>query len=456
MSKIIGFIKANLLIVISVVLILAFLPVGYVFSSGWNEKVHTEADKAYKNEKRKLTSKGMINYQLPAVLEGEADLSEGRAPNAVVTEFYSARKAERVAQVNEVVDRGTAFNQGDHVELVVGLLPKAVDTKAQKRLGREMAEAIAGTEKRASVYQRKLQRLNAGSPPDAGVLAQTITDARDDQQKVYESSNVNGKMTPEQIESLGEDMIARRMGEYVGRAKSLTFYCSADAFVEGSGSTRASEYSVVPSSVPPLSTIDESVVFNWLWDYWMISDVLDAAALANQNPVSGAMAVPEAPVKSIERIRVSKLHLSGADADDTTGSAGAGYGRGPGRGQPSAVVADVTASGTYTGRTGGEANSAFDIRTVHVVVVASSQDLPGFIDAIGKTNYMTVTDVDLEEVDVWQDLEAGFYYGEDHVVRASITIESVWLRSWMTPIMPDQVKTALGIPVATDVDDSEG
>ncbi len=451
MSKVIGFIKGNLIVVISIVLIIAFLPTGYVFASKWNSKIHEEATTAYNKEKRALNSKGSINYALPAVLAGEESLTETRAPNNRVTEFYAARKAEREEQVQEVVSRGTEFNQAGHEELVPGILPKAPDDRTQKRLGREMAEAIAGTQTKPSVYHRKLQRLNAGMPPNAEALGATLEDVRDEQQKVFENSNSDGKMTPEQIKLLEERLVAHRLGEYMGRSNALTFYCSTDAFVgENSSSRGGSKYSNIPSAVPPLSTIDESVVFNWLWDYWMISDVLEATALANTDPASGAMAIPDAPIKRIEQIRVSKLNLDGAKKSDD--NAGGGF---VPRGRPGGQATSDSdePKGTFTGRTGGQANSAFDIRMIEMTVVASSQDLPKFIDAIGKTNYMTVTDIDLEQVDVWEDLDQGFFYGDDHVVRATITIESVWLRSWMTPLMPEPVKLALGIAVAGSDED---
>lgn len=461
MSKIIGFIKANLIVVISVLLIFVFIPTGYFFANGWNKKVHDAANAAYNDEKQTLTSNGSITYSLLAVLEGEADLSESRAPNTAVTRFYQARKAEREEQVQEVVERGTAFNQGDHIELVPGILPQAADNKTQKRLGREMAEAIAGTEANPSVYQRKLQRLNAGSPPKADTLAATLSDVKNEQQKIFENSNADGKMTVAQAELLEEKLISHRLGEYIGRSKALTFYCSTDAFVNGDakpmttgrssfGSASKDGFSVIPSEVPPLSTIDEAVVFNWLWDFWVISDVLDAAAMANTSVESGAMAIPSAPIKSIESIRISQIKKVDAEApsDDASSGGGGRFRSSPGG---SNTKDDDEKQATFTGRTGGESNSAFDLRTIEVVVVASSQDLPRFIDAVGKTNYMTVTDVDLEQVDVWSDLEQGFYYGDDHVVRAKLTIESVWLRSWMTPIMPDPIKLALGVPVIAEI-----
>jgi len=455
MSKIIGFIKGNLVIVVSIVMILVFLPAGYIFSNNWNAKVYKEANAAYTGEKSTLTSKGKITYSLPAVLDGEADLSESRAPNDKVTKFYLAHKAQREQEVQEVVDRGTAFNQGEHVELVDGILPKAPNDLTLKRLGREMAEAIVGTESNPSVYQRKLARLNAGSPPEPEALASTLNGFKDREQQRYESSNADGKMTKPQGEQLDKDLVARRLGEYIGRSKALTFYCSTDAFVD-SKTTKSSntEYSVIPSAVPPLSTIDETTVFGWLWDYWVISDVLDAAALANTNPETGAMAIPDAPVKRIEEIRISKIPAieASASTDDTSGQfAGRG---GRSRGSSPVDVKAVDSSSTFTGRKGGQPESTYDIRTIRIVLVASSQDLPAFIDALAKTNYMTVTDLDIDSVDVWDDLENGFYFGDDHVVRATLSVESVWLRSWLEPIMPDQIKRALGIPVL--VDDPKG
>ena len=69
---------------------------------------------------------------------------------------------------------------------------------------------------------------------------------------------------------------------------------------------------------------------------------------------------------------------------------------------------------------------------------------------------MTVTDVDLYEVDIWEDLERGYYYGSDHVVRAVLSIETVWLRSWMKDFMPSTVRTALGVPQEQSQEDVDG
>lgn len=457
MNKVLDFIKGNLIVVISVVLILALLPVGYVFSNKWNTKVRDSVKTAYDSEKRTLTSSGSVNYAVPAVLSGEQDISESRAPNTAVTEFYMQAKAAREQQVQEVVERGTAFNRGDHVELVPGLLPDAGDARTRALLGRTMSEAIVGSEQSPSVYQRKLKRLNAGSPPDAETTRQILEQAKAQLEQDFKSANADGNLTEEQKKRLDEAMTARRLSEYIERSRSLTFYATSNAFVNGSPTGEATTvgrdgYSIIPATNWPPSQITETVAFTWLWDYWVISDILDAAALANSNAASGAMSIPEAPVKRIDLIRVSSFEVaapSGAAEEDDFGGRGGRFG-----GQDDAVSVPVA---NFTGREGGKANSAFDIRTAEVVAVVSSKDLPKFIDAIGKVNFMTVTDMDLQRVDVWDELANGYYYGQDHVVRVSLKIETVWLRSWMSPLMPDPVKQTLGIPVTqANPDDVDG
>ena len=42
---------------------------------------------------------------------------------------------------------------------------------------------------------------------------------------------------------------------------------------------------------------------------------------------------------------------------------------------------------------------------------------------------------------------AGYFYGSEPVTEVTLLVETIWLRSWTTPFMPDEVKTSLGIPV---------
>jgi hypothetical protein len=100
-----------------------------------------------------------------------------------------------------------------------------------------------------------------------------------------------------------------------------------------------------------------------------------------------------------------------------------------------------------TGRAGWPAapNGLFDVRYATIQVIVDVNRLPAVLNAIATTNLMSVIDLDVEAYDRPSDLEEGFYYGPDTLVVATIGIESIWIRSWMVPWMPDGVRTQLGI-----------
>ncbi len=453
MKGVLDWVKKNLIIVIAAVLILVLLPVGWVFSSRWNDRVQAAAAQAFSSTRSELQRAGSVGYTLPAVLEGETSVSETRAPNRAVTRFFEEQKGVRESQVADVAERGTAFNKRDHGVLVPGLFPKANSNTELRLRGLEMAEQIAGRRDaegntlRASVYEQLLRSVNAGSPPDPAELGGVLADYASTMQQQFTSSSTDGRLTEEQASEVAQQMVARRLQEYAGRARSLTFYAGLDALLAPGGQAEPG-WSTIPATPPPQGSITEADAFVWQWDYWVVDDVLDAVALANTDPVSGAMSVPDAPVKRVERLRISAIDLPAPEAAD----AGAGFGGRTG-GAAGMTGSDAAGPATHTGRS---ANPDYDVRTVELTVIASSRDLPRLFDALGRVNYMTVVDVDLGPVEVWNHLDQGYFYGEDHVVRAVVTVETVWLRSWTLPLMPDRVRQAVGAPpAAQDAPDAD-
>jgi hypothetical protein len=450
-GKVLAWIKANLLIVISIALIVILLPVGWFFSSGWNKSIQEKAAKAYSDEKRKLTQASTVDYTLPRVLKDEQPLTESRAPNAIVTRFYKDRKEQREAQVDEVIERGTAFNQANHDVPVSNLLPKAESASELRRNGYKLGQLVAGTVEEPSIYARLLRKLNAGSAPDPIALSSSLSQYKKQQEESYAATSADGRVSEEDAKRLEQDLIKRRLGEYAGRAESIAFYCPLGAIQTAQPETG---YSHVPITEPGYDSITEAAVYTWVWDYWIISDILRAVGAANTDQSGVSLAVPDAPIKHIERIRVNQFLVADAvidvDIDDFGGRGGRG-----GRGASTPSTNDEDQLKVYTGRN-QQPNDAFDVRYAEMTVIASSEKLPALFDALGKTNYMTVVDVDLEQVSVEEALLNGYYYGEDHVVRAHLKIETVWLRAWTKDLMPDPVKTTLGIPLEQSEDFSDG
>jgi len=448
-GTILQWIKANILIVISSALILILLPVGWFFSTGWNNSIESAATDAYNKEKNSLRKASSIEYSLPAVLNGEEGYSESRAPNSIVTKFYQDRKDERDLQVTDVVERGTQFNKDSHDVLVDGLLPEAESLSELRKRGFRLGELVAGTDEAPSIYTRLLRKLNAGDAPDPETLLTTLEQFKEQQEDSYAATSSDGQISAEQAKLLDQALIKRRLDEYAGRAESIAFYCPLSAIQTENPETG---FSHVPSTAPGYDSINEAAVYTWVWDYWVISDVLKGITAANTDASGVSLAVPDAPVKHVERIRVKEFNAGVAQvSDDDFGSSSGRGGRG-GRGTvtstPDPTKSEVTKS--YTGRTGGTVGSLYDIRYVDLTVIVSSKDLPIFFDALGKTNYMTVIDVDLSQVDVWDAANRGYFYGQDHLVRANLTIETVWLRSWTQDLMPPSIRTHLGIVLDSD------
>lgn len=447
-GTILTWVKANLLIVISCVLIVILLPAGWFFSSSWNNSIQEKAQKAYKDEKNRLSSASSIEYSLPAVLKGEEGVSEKRAPNDIVTDFYAEQKALRQNQVEEVMERGTVFNQAQHSVPVNGLLPDADNLSELRKNGFRLGELVAGTPEAPSIYERLIRKLNAGDAPIPEDLATELSQYKAQKEEAYAATSPDGKISESQKEQLSQDLIQRRLGQYAGQAESIAFYCSLDAI---QSDAPEEGFSFIPQAPPSYDSVTAQGVYTWVWDYWIISDVLGAIGVANTDASGVSLAVPDAPVKKVESLKVYELVIASAEEENDTGSS---RGRG-GRGTSSDSDSEESAGPkSYTAR---DAADSYDIRYVDMTIIASSKDLPAFFEALGKTNYMTVIDTDLSQVDSWDALSQGYYYGDDHVVRAHIVIETIWLRSWTASLMPETVRDALGVVLESDnAEDTDG
>lgn len=454
-GNILQWVKTNLLIVISVALMLILLPTGWFFSNTWNASIQEKASDAYNSEKRKLKSASEVEYSLPAVLDGEEGLTDNRAPNALVTNFYKLQMEQRKDQVAEVVNRGENFNRKGHTVPVSNLLPTPASTSQLRQQGFKLGQLVAGTPESPSIYAKLLRSLNAGDAPEPDALKATLDQFKKQQQDEFAATSSDGRVSEEQSAQLAKALVKRRLDGYASRAESIAFYCPLTSIQTPS---KEAGFSHIPSTVPGYDSITEKAVFTWVWDYWVVSDVLKAVTNANTDSSGVVLSVPDAPVKHVEKIRVGEFTVAVAtlEEEDLGGSSRTGRSS-RGRGGSSDPDPSKTPTfKTYTNRNANVPGALYDTRLVYLTVIASSEDLPVFFDALGKTNYMTVVDVDIEQVNVWDKLNEGYFYGPDHVVRANIVIESVWLRSWTADLMPKTIRTSLGIVTDEDRQEQDG
>jgi hypothetical protein len=78
-------------------------------------------------------------------------------------------------------------------------------------------------------------------------------------------------------------------------------------------------------------------------------------------------------------------------------------------------------------------------------VVVETARMPELFDALARRNFMTVLDVKVRPADPFLAASEGFIYGKNPVSEVDLVIESVWLREWTAPLMPAEVRTALGV-----------
>lgn len=445
------FFKQNWLVVVCFLLIIVTLPVGWVFSSSWNKSIKTSQEDAAKKDLG-IIERAAVEYKLPAPIPGEPGLSITAAPNQRLTEFF-AKERERInAQLQEAKTQASIFNRREHKELVDGLFPKAKSRRDAQLLAVEMVKLLVGDDGGPSEYERLLGSVGAGRPLAAPMLAQTLEDLNQREEQRIQAETGAQTLSEKERQQITHTLIVHRLREYRRRARELSFYADVSIFFQGAAAATP------PIAVPPQPPeIDEC--FLWQFDYWVYKDILDAIRLANTSQEGNPLGIELAPVKRVNKITVDPLiqnsGLGGPrNPPPPSGRPGSrGAPPDPGYGDPEPDLGGAPSGGeiprdysiSVTGRMSGPANQTYDVRSVELDVIIASKKIPALIDALAQTNFMTVTGLAIEQVDSWEHLQQGFYYGPDNVVRLTLQIETIWLRDWTVPLMPDPIVSALGV-----------
>lgn len=433
MKPILAWIKGNLLVVIFTALVVIVLPIGYVFSAKWNESIKTKRTEEVKADLDKLAVK--VSYAIPTLDPSEPAVTQNDVPNAVRTAFFKENKEAVLKQADGVVARAVAFNERDHKPLVDGLFPDAKGEAMQLKPF-ELADDLIGKEGQASVYQELLDRVRAGSPRPADKLAPILDDVATREKEAILGQNSSRQLTQEETKRIIDKVVSRRLGEYQARAREISMYAGLDAFAVDS-SRGMSLLRVKPKMVPSLEEC-----FGWQADLWMFSDLFEALAAANTDSSGKPLNVDQGVVKRVVRVLLKDSPY--AKVERTT-SLPEGESSGTAAASPNAEIKPDFAR-SITGRWSGEGNGMYDLRHAQIELIVDSALLPRLFDAFAQTNFMTITDIDLADVDAWGELERGYFYGDAPVVKATIEVESVWLRSWIQPFMPKAIRDRLGIP----------
>lgn len=488
MNAVLAWVKKNWVIVVCVVVVLAALPTAWVFSSQWNERIRDEQKKKAQDLLSRV-EKSRVTYAVAPPLPGAQPITATEPPNDVLTAFFKAQRERLSKEAEAVVAKAEQINKGSHGVLVEGLFPAPAEDVAQIK-PMDMIDRLIGKSDQPSALRQLLTSVQAGEALGGEQLAQALETVRS---SIIEAQGAAGQNpTPEQAAEIRRRLVEARRQAYQRHARSYSVYASEVLFPTSGGAAGgggggggsgepafrgmgrgrggaapapqpdpsaapAGPAAAVPIGFPTARpsqppTLDEC--FAWQQNYWLLSDLFNAVRRANSNEAGRLTSLDESVVKRVERIILDgppgHTGVSGepaAPADPALAAAAPSV-----TAVPPPTAPDLSKG--LSGRAGS--NSLYDVRRTELVVVVSAERLPKFLEAIARTNFMTVIDMDLREVDLAGDLAQGFYYGEESVVRAALTIESVWLRSWREPLMPASVRAALGIVLPSPGDAAAG
>ncbi len=429
MKTVLDWIKGHVAVVALAAIILVSLPSAFAVSSVLNRGLRKSRE-AEVNKDLKDIDAAPVTYTLPPVTPGgEAITHRAAAPNETITRWFREQRQARDAQVGEVVKIAAEINSAGHEMLLQGLFPKPPDADSVfKRM--EFVDLLSGREDVPSVYQRLFDSVHAGPPADPVRIAEELAEVSDREKERIKAEFGKDEMTPEQKDEMIRKLVGQRLGRYQQRAKEISFYATMDC--------------LGPHPNPPrraFTDVDRDAAlwqcFEWQWDYWVTADIL--RAIAEANSANGRwMPLEQSVVKRVERIRIDRLPVGGGENSEETAMAA-----GPGQ-------APLDPNYSITGRRTSKANTLYDVRPMDLEVIVDSSRVIDLINAISRTSFMTVIGCELRTADPRSDLGEGYYYGDDHVMRAKLRIETVWLRSWTVPLMPPELRQALGIEPAPE------
>lgn len=444
MKPVLAWVKSNLVIVICSLVIVAVLPACWFGSDMWGKKILAARQKEADAQLSKMKAQ-KVTYTIPGYLPGDAGLSLNTEPNSAITAYVKQQRDAVKAKADALVQKADNFNKGvgpdaagvgrsEHVPLVAGLFPKAEGDFEKKADALE--DKLLGKNGQENPYVKLLQGIRAGGAADVALIRDDVMTVQ--QRETEKITTVKRELKPEEAEQVRKAMSERRMAKLQGHAQGLSVFATMDNLPRQGTSA-------IPrgSSIDPAALKSPTRLFLYQWDYWALSDLLSAVRVANTGPDGKLWNVDRAPVKRIVSIELDPIESlvpseegMGREGTSPDGMVAAAAGDAGG------LVA-VDPSVSITGRVMGPSNKLYDLRTGVMVVIVDSARVNELLTAIPRTNFLSVTKLDLADVDPWADMRQGYYYGESHVVRATIRFEGVWLRSWMEPLMPAEVKKVL-------------
>ena len=432
-----SWIKSNPLAVICIVIIVLALVSFYYPTHVWSSAFRAEmaARDAQLQRVRSLQNTGVV---VPAPTPDQPPLNLNIVVNQAAINrlemIYKDMEKEYLGIYTAAQQRNAGVVQR-YGFIMPGLFPFAAD---QNTLFRSRTAYI-------KAFQELYQTLGAGAPPDPVEIARLI----EREAIAYRRSLLlptSASLSAEQGATLTQRQAEKLEEMYRTRAAELHVY-APPLQVDATGRTWGSPGPFqIGEWARPQGRPEPFDIWEGQMQLWVQQDLAEAIIMANdiRNDPDGSLL--DKPVKRIVAMAVTPGYI---------GVPPTGYGW-SGALTNEVVAARYTEIKTqltqkiptnYTvSPTGRASNPLYDVRHATLSVVVDSQKLPVLINALGKVNFMTVLGMTVRDVDEYAALREGYYYGPCDAVQVDLKVESLWLREWTAPFMPNDVRYHLGIP----------
>lgn len=427
--KTLGWIKANLFIVICAVLA--------VLSIGLTVVVHMQGvtfrEDVSKRDAELKTIEGLIKKGVqipPATPDGQPRTLQITINQAALDDIREVYRKLSV-EYSTVFRRAMEINQKDHQPMLEQLFPEPSKQPSRPYEARIRYRSIFQGKPEAPVGDF-LQRYSptAGYPQLNAKPAPRPEETKallDRVRAEYTGSlfKTDAQLTPAEqltLQNLQADGLKKL---FIARASEIHMYAETDAR-SGAFPLQVMEWQTAKQTPPTDREIWEGQM-----QVWIQQDICQALAICNQvSNQDRKVNVMNMPVKHLLKIEVPPLNV-------TTPTKDAGAPIKPGAGR-----LDVIFGASPTGRV---SNPLYDVRHAKVTLIADVTRLPELFNAISQVNFMSVTRMEMADIDAYQAFKDGYVYGGTNPMKITLTVETIWFREWTMKLMPEDVIKTGGI-----------
>jgi len=458
-QQIISWCKSNIVLVILIIVSLGAI-IGFPLLAATQAEDVRAKLKTRSNKFSELDKYAQTTVSLPGTTESSKVII-----NQALVDRYVEVTSEIIDEAKKVVSRASKFNRKNYQVLFQGELFPSPTQAQMETIPQYFYRDLEIN------YKKLLAEVNAGSPVTKEALVTALEEERIRFMDTHLSTRQDAILTQEQRSSLEKHLSKIRMSKLRIHAQDMGVYLE-----EASLSIPTFSLTVIPS-------VGE--LFVWQWRYWAVADVIGSIAAINNRQTELTASIKR--VVSLEVLGLPTIINDAPKGGPKSGGTGGGFpnnpggtgapgvpfdsgpgilsGPGSGSGKPSGSKPppppmpprggsrgnDTTiAGGLAASFTGQESGGLFDVLQVRVTLVVDTEKVPSILDGFAAFNFFTVIDLELQPEDKFLALDHGYDFGSASVSRMTVVFETIWLRSWTTKFMPDDVKTVLGIEIETE------